>query len=203
MLSQISLCSSRKPVGLCRIIRVRPRNMKSLENSTNGVILWPKYFTLSFPASIPNFHVFNFYFFFVSELVVLWLLRIFVLSGWILRPTFSVTFLNSTQHFPYLFFGCCEQHHVVGKSQVREAGRWSWSLRYIPILFFFCHRWISSFSEYWRTVLNPSPAQPSPAQSSPVQSSPVQSSPAHSPLVTFLLNQSVRRKVVCWSGRIF
>ena len=30
-------------------------------------------------------------------------------------------FLEFTQHFPYLFFGCCEQHHVVGKSQVREA----------------------------------------------------------------------------------
>ena len=30
-------------------------------------------------------------------------------------------FLEFTQHFPYLLFGCCEQHHVVGKSQVREA----------------------------------------------------------------------------------
>ena len=30
-------------------------------------------------------------------------------------------FLEFTQHVPYLFFGCCEQHHVIGKSQVREA----------------------------------------------------------------------------------
>ena len=29
--------------------------------------------------------------------------------------------LEITHHFPYLFFECCEQHHVVGKSQVREA----------------------------------------------------------------------------------
>ena len=26
-----------------------------------------------------------------------------------------------THHVPYLFFGGCEQHHVVGKSQVRQA----------------------------------------------------------------------------------
>ena len=31
----------------------------------------------------------------MSEMMVLWLLRIFVLSGWILSPTFSVAFLNS------------------------------------------------------------------------------------------------------------
>ena len=30
-------------------------------------------------------------------------------------------FLEFTHHFPYLFFGGCKQHHVVGKSQVREA----------------------------------------------------------------------------------
>ena len=34
---------------------------------------------------------------------------------------FLSCFLEFTQHFPYLFFGSCEQHHVVGKSQVREA----------------------------------------------------------------------------------
>ena len=30
-------------------------------------------------------------------------------------------FLEFTQHFPYLFFGCCEQLTSLGKSQVREA----------------------------------------------------------------------------------
>ena len=30
-------------------------------------------------------------------------------------------FFEITHHFPYLFFGCCKQHHVVGKWQVREA----------------------------------------------------------------------------------
>ena len=35
---------------------------------------------------------------------------------------------------------------------VRQS--WSWSLRCIPIPFLLCHRWISSFREYWRTVLN-------------------------------------------------
>ena len=34
---------------------------------------------------------------------------------------FLSCFLEFTHHFPYLFFGSCEQHHVVGKSQVREA----------------------------------------------------------------------------------
>ena len=34
---------------------------------------------------------------------------------------FLCCFLEFTQHFSYLFFGCCKQHHVVGKSQVREA----------------------------------------------------------------------------------
>ena len=29
--------------------------------------------------------------------------------------------LELTHHFPYLFIGGCKQHHVVGKSQVREA----------------------------------------------------------------------------------
>ena len=29
--------------------------------------------------------------------------------------------LEFTHHFPYLFFGGCKQHHVVGKSQFREA----------------------------------------------------------------------------------
>ena len=41
-------------------------------------------------------------FFFVSELMVLWLLRIFVLSGWILSPTFSVAFLT-----PHNIFRIC------------------------------------------------------------------------------------------------
>ena len=34
---------------------------------------------------------------------------------------FLSCFLEFTHHFPFLFFGNCEQHHVVGKSQVREA----------------------------------------------------------------------------------
>ena len=44
--------------------------------------------------------------------------------------------LESTQYFPYLFFGSCEQYHVVGKSQVREAVA-VMVLRYIPISFSF------------------------------------------------------------------
>ena len=46
-----------------------------------------------------DFHVFNFKFLFVSELMKLWLLRIFVLSGRILSPTFSVLFLISHNIF--------------------------------------------------------------------------------------------------------
>ena len=67
-----------------------------------------------------DFYVIDFHFLFcVSELRLLWLLRLFVSSGWILRPTFPV--LGIAQNFLKLFFGCCEQKHVVGKPQVREA----------------------------------------------------------------------------------
>ena len=89
--------------------------------------------------------------FFVSELMVLWLLRIFVLSGWILSPTFSVAFLNS-----HIIFRICSLE--VANSITSSANlmfvkqSWPWSLRWIPIPFFFCHRWIS----YWRSVLNSS-----------------------------------------------
>ena len=34
---------------------------------------------------------------------------------------FLCCLLEFTHHVPYLFFGCCEQHHVIGKSQVRQA----------------------------------------------------------------------------------
>ena len=82
--------------------------------------------------------------FFVSELMVLWLLRIFALSGGILSPTFSVAFLNS-----HIIFRICslEVANSITSSAnlkfVRQSR--SWSLRYIPIPFFFCHRCISSF----------------------------------------------------------
>ena len=45
----------------------------------------------------------------------------FRFSGWILRPTFSVLFLKSHNICLKLFFGGCEQKHVVGKPQIREA----------------------------------------------------------------------------------
>ena len=48
-------------------------------------------------------------------------------------------FLEFTQHFPYLFFGCCEHHHVVGKSQIREAVMIVVAQVYTHS-FSFCHR---------------------------------------------------------------
>ena len=38
-----------------------------------------------------------------------------------LESHFLGCFLEFVHHIPQLFFGSCEQHHVVGKSQVREA----------------------------------------------------------------------------------
>ena len=37
------------------------------------------------------------------------------------KSHFFSTLPEFTQHFPYLFFGCCKQQHVVCKSQVSEA----------------------------------------------------------------------------------
>ena len=79
----------------------------------------------------------------VSELMVLWLLRIFVLSGWILSPTLSVAFLNS-----HIIFRICsvEVANSITSSAnlkfVRQSR--SWSLRKIPksvlqTLYFFLH----------------------------------------------------------------
>ena len=45
--------------------------------------------------------------------------------------------LEFTHHFPYLFFGGCKQHHVVGKSQVREAVAVMVALVYSHYLFSF------------------------------------------------------------------
>ena len=50
--------------------------------------------------------------------------------------------LEFTHHFPYLFFGGCNKHHVVGKSQVREAvavmvaQEYSHSFSLLPSLYF-------------------------------------------------------------------
>ena len=58
--------------------------------------------------------------FFVSELRLLWLLRIFVLSGWILRPTFSVLFLNSHNIFRSCSLDVANSS-TSSTNQVREA----------------------------------------------------------------------------------
>ena len=59
--------------------------------------------------------------FFVSELRLLWMLRI-VVFFWVDQEThFFSTFLEVAQHFLKLFFGSCEQKHVIGKPHVRES----------------------------------------------------------------------------------
>ena len=69
--------------------------------------------------SISRFHFLSGFRFFEQRL--LWLLRTFVFPGRILRPTFSVLSLNSYNISLKLFFGGCEQKHVVGEPQVCEA----------------------------------------------------------------------------------
>ena len=58
-------------------------------------ILWPEYFRFRFFVNISMLISPTLIYLFVFEFMLLWLLRIFVLSGWILSPTFSVAFLNS------------------------------------------------------------------------------------------------------------
>ena len=69
-----------------------------------------------------------FMYLFVSEFMLLWLLRIFVLPGWILSPTFSVAFLNS-----YIIFRICslEVANNITSSANRKFVRQSrsWSLK--------------------------------------------------------------------------
>ena len=79
-------------------------------------------------------------------------LRIFVLFGWIVRPTFSVASLNSHIMFCICPFGCCEQHHVVGESQVRQAV--SFLVAQVDThSFFLCHFGTTFFNAYCSTVL--------------------------------------------------
>ena len=69
-----------------------------------------------------------------------------------LETHFFCTFLEIAQHFLKLFFRGCEEKHVAGKPQVREAVVVvvaevnSHSLFLLPAL-------MSSFSEFCRTVL--------------------------------------------------
>ena len=116
-------------------------------------ILWPKYFTLSFFANISMLISPMLIYIFVTEFMLLWLLRMFVLSGWILSPTFSVASLNS-----HIMFRICSlevANNITSSANLRFVRQsWSWSLRWIPIPLFFCNRWISSFREYWKIVLN-------------------------------------------------
>ena len=58
---------------------------------------------------------------FVFELMVLWLLRIFVLSGESWVPLSRLLSWIDTSYSAAVLLGGCEQHHVVGKSQVRQA----------------------------------------------------------------------------------
>ena len=83
------------------------------------------FLTLIFHAFIScqyfDFHVFNFKFLFcvrVAGALVTENLRLVWMDP---ETHFFSYFLEFTQHFPQLFFGSCEQHYVVGKSQVREA----------------------------------------------------------------------------------
>ena len=94
------------------------RFLISVVSCCRNVIIWPKYFVLSPLVRISILMSSTCISFFVSELRQLWLLRIFVFSGWILRPS---SFLEVAQHFLKQFFRGCEQKHVVGKPQVREA----------------------------------------------------------------------------------
>ena len=84
-------------------------------------ILWPKYFTLSFfenismlisPTSIWSFCVR------IDGALVAENLRLVRVNP---ESHFLGCLLEITHHFLYLFFGRCKQHHVIGKSQVREA----------------------------------------------------------------------------------
>ena len=72
----------------------------------------------------------------------------------VLESLFLGCFLEFVHHVPQLFFGGCEQHHVVCKSQVSEAVSSLVSQVNSYSFFFFCHRCISSFNEYCSTVLN-------------------------------------------------
>ena len=83
-------------------------------------ILWPKYFTLSFFANISML---------ISPILIYLCVRIHVA---LIAENFRLVWVNPESHFlgcifefthnvPYLFFGSCEQHHFVGKSQVRQA----------------------------------------------------------------------------------
>ena len=84
-------------------------------------ILWPKYFTLSLFANISMFisPIFN----------ISFCVRIHVA---LVAENFRLVWVNPESHFlgcllefahhvSYLVFGGCEQHHVIGKSQVRQA----------------------------------------------------------------------------------
>ena len=82
--------------------------------------LWPKYFTLSFYVNISMLN---------SPTLMSFCVRIHgaliaenLLLVWVDPEShFLGCFLEFIHHVPQLFFGGCEQHHVVGKSQVREA----------------------------------------------------------------------------------
>ena len=84
-------------------------------------ILWPKYFMLSLFANI-------------SMLISPILIYLFCVGVHValIAENFRLVWVNPESHFlgcifefthhvPYLFFGGCEQHHVVSKSQVRQA----------------------------------------------------------------------------------
>ena len=80
--------------------------------------------------------------------MVLWLLRIFLRLVRVNPEShFLGCLLEFIHHFLYLFFGGCKQHHVVGKSQVREAVAVVVRSGKFPSPFFFCQRCISPFKK--------------------------------------------------------
>ena len=83
-------------------------------------IRWPKYFILSLFANISML---------ISPILISFCVGVHVA---LIAENFRLLWVNPESHFlccifefthhvPYLFFGGCEQHHVVSKSQVRQA----------------------------------------------------------------------------------
>ena len=68
-----------------------------------------------------DFYVIDFHFFFCVRVSVALIAENFRLFGLDPETHFFRTFLEITQHFLKLLFTGCEQQHVVGKPQIREA----------------------------------------------------------------------------------
>ena len=102
-----------------------------------------------------NFNIVDLHFFFRFRANAAVVAENFRLS-WVdpVSPTFSVLSSNSHNTFWELFFGGCKLEHIVSKSHVCDAIVVVVAQIDSHSFFFFCQRWVTSFNELWRTVLN-------------------------------------------------